>query len=211
MTEAAQHCVPADVAPLALRNAAERDRWAAITHEENSVDIHALIESLTTGQHETYPPATEQDIKTTEQAIGYALPYSFKAFLQGFSNGAYLYLLQEVSAVGVGNPQILPIQDIEWLKGEPSERIPIREGGETRLGNLIPFGLDANGNAWCFVTDLQSENGEYVVYYFNTSGRKLYSKIESFARWLEILTDKQDEVIRTLYDDAVLSEELNLG
>ncbi len=175
------------------------------------MDITQLIESLGSGQHEKYPPASEKDIETTEQAIGHPLPDSYKAFVSRFSNGAYLYLLQEVSAVGAGNKQIAAIQNISWLKGGPDEIIPIREGGETRLKHLIPFGLDSNRNAWCFITDLKSDDKEYVVSYFDATGRKLYSKIESFGDWLKILIEKREEVIRTLYDDDVIYDELQLG
>lgn len=50
-----------------------------------------------------------------------------------------------------------------------------------------------------------------MVSYFETDGRKLYSKIDSFTHWLQILIDEQDEVIRTVYDDDILYDELNLG
>ena len=38
-----------------------------------------------------------------------------------------------------------------------------------------------------------------------------YGKQQSFADWLGILFDTQEEVIRTLYDDDVLYDELELG
>ena len=42
-------------------------------------------------------------------------------------------------------------------------------------------------------------------------GRKLYGRLPSFTAWLERLIETQDEVIRTLYDEDVLYDELNLG
>jgi len=54
-------------------------------------------------------------------------------------------------------------------------------------------------------------NGEYPVAYFDTTGRKLYGKQASFPAWLRILVETQSEVIRTLYDDDVLYDELELG
>jgi len=49
------------------------------------------------------------------------------------------------------------------------------------------------------------------VAYFDTTGRKLYGKQASFPAWLRILVETQSEVIRTLYDDDVLYDELELG
>lgn len=164
------------------------------------------------GRHETYPPATATDIQKTEEALGKQLPESYKAFVREFSNGAYLFEIQEVSAVGAGNPQIASIQHIDRIgQGEPNEVIPFREGGETRYGNLVPFGLDANGNEWCFVVEGKAPGNENAVAYLDTSGRKLYGKQSSFTDWLSILVKEQDEVIRTLYDDDVIYDELGLG
>ncbi|MBN1317458.1 MAG: hypothetical protein JXA42_18395 [Anaerolineales bacterium] len=47
-------------------------------------------------------------------------------------------------------------------------------------------------------------DNEYPVAYLNNSDPKLYGRLENFAAWLQILIDKGDEVIRTLYDDDVL-------
>lgn len=164
------------------------------------------------GRHETYPPATATDIQKTEEALGKELPDSYKAFIREFSNGAYLFEIQEVSAVGAGNPQIAPIQNIDRIgEGNPEQRIPFREGGETRFENLVPFGLDSNGNEWCFIVEGKPPGNEYAVAYLDTSGHKLYGKQSSFAEWLSILVKEQDEVIRTLYDDDVIYDELGLG
>lgn len=173
--------------------------------------IDDLIQALASGTHELYPPASDADLSVTQAAIGRALPESYRTFVRTFSNGAYLYTLQEVSAVGAGNQQIAAIQDIEWLAGDPREIIAIRDGGETRLGDLVPFALDHNRNAWCFLTDSEPSQGEYRVAYLDTTGRKLYCPLPSFREWLKVLIDNQDEVIRVLCDPDVIENELNLG
>jgi hypothetical protein len=173
--------------------------------------IDELLEQLRAkGRHELYEPASAEDVAKTETALGHPLPDSYKQFVSQFSNGAYLYELQEVSAVGHGNQQIVAIQNIE-RKGDPDDVIAFREGGETRFGNLIPFGLDANANEWCFVVEPGRIANEYDVAYFDTEGRKLYGKLGGFTDWLDVLTREQDEVIRTLYEDNVIYDELMLG
>ncbi len=124
------------------------------------MNIDELMAKLRSeGRHEMYPPASQADIEMTETALGRKLPDSFKRFVGEFSNGAYLFEVQEVSAVGDGNP----------------------------AGN------------------------EYAVAYLDTTGRKLYGKLDSFDEWLSILVKEQDEVIRTLYGDDVIYDELDLG
>jgi SMI1 / KNR4 family (SUKH-1) len=176
-------------------------------------DIDRLLARLRAeGEHETYPPATDADIAKTETALGRPLPDSYKTFVGRFSNGAYIFTVQEVSAVGDGNPQIRPIQGIDRIgEGAPDEVIPFREGGETVYGNLVPFGLDHNGNEWCFVIESERPANEYGVAYFDTNGRRLYAKLGSFTEWLSILIEEQDEVIRTPCDDEVIYDELQLG
>ena len=177
------------------------------------MDIDTLIEQLRAeGEHETHPLASSDEIEKTEAAIGHRLPESFRTFVSEFSNGGYLFGVQEVSAVGDGNPQIVPIQSIDRIAaGTPDEAIPFREGGETRYFSLVPFGLDSNGNEWCFVIEDGRPSSEYEVAYFDTSGRKLYGRLDGFIEWLSILVREEEEVIRTLYDDDVIYEELMLG
>ncbi|HKD69799.1 MAG TPA: SMI1/KNR4 family protein [Candidatus Binataceae bacterium] len=170
-----------------------------------------MIAALGSGGHELYPVASREDIEKTQAAIGRPLPASYRTFVRTFSNGAYLYTLQEVSAVGSGNRQIAAIQNITWAAGDPDEVIPIRDGAQTRLRNLVPFGLDHNANAWCFLTDIEPESGEYRVAYFDTTGRRLYCPLPSFTEWLKVLVENQDEVIRVICDPQVLEDELNLG
>jgi len=137
-----------------------------------------------------------------------------KTFVTEFSNGAYLYQLQEVSAVGDGNQQIAPIQKIVRAPADIHRNtdIAFREGGDTaQYGDLIPFCLDQNANEWCFVGNSSPPSAEYEVAYFDTAGRKLYGRLPSFTAWLERLIETQDEVIRTLYDEDVLYDDLNLG
>jgi SMI1 / KNR4 family (SUKH-1) len=177
------------------------------------MSIETLIEELRTeGEHETYPAASADDIERTEAAIGHPLPDSYKHFVSRFSNGAYLFLIQEVSAVGGGNEQIAAIQNIARMgEGQTDEVIPFREGGGTRYGNLVPFGLDSNGNEWSFLVEPAHPGSEYEVAYLDTSGRKLYGRLSGFTEWLSILVKEQQEVIRTLYEDDVINDDLMLG
>jgi SMI1-KNR4 cell-wall len=193
--------------------AAEEQSNARVQTSEAHVNSDELIAKLRhAGRHETHAPATQADIEKTETTLGKGLPDSYKRFVSEFSNGAYLFEIQEVSAVGDGNPQIVAIQNIDRIEeGRPDEVIPFREGGETRYGNLVPFGLDANGNEWCFVIEGAPSGNEYAVAYLDTSGRRLYGKQSSFTAWLSILVEEQDEVIRTLYGDEVIYDELGLG
>lgn len=173
--------------------------------------IDELLEQLRAeGRHETYPVASIGEVEKTEMAIEHPLPESFKQFVTQFSNGAYLFELQEVNAVGDGNEQIVAVQNIT-REDEPGELIPFRDGGETRLNSLAPFGLDANGNEWCFVVEPRRPENGYDVAYFDTSGRKLYGKLPGFSEWLSVLVREQNEVIRTLYNEDVLFDELMLG
>jgi len=194
-------------------SAPEDESNARIQTSEAHMNIDELIARLRDeGRHETYAPATQADVEKTETALGNELPDSYKRFVSEFSNGAYLFEIQEVSAVGDGNPQIVAIQNIDRIgEGDPDEVIPFREGGETRYGNLVPFGLDANGNEWCFVVDGEPPGHENAVAYLDTSGRKLYGKQSGFTEWLSILVKEQDEVIRSLYGDDVIYDELGLG
>ena len=171
--------------------------------------IDDSIAALRTGKHELYPPATQGDISQTESALGRALPSSFKTFVSTYSNGAYLYGTQEVSAIGTGSQQILPIQNIRLItEGDEKEYIPLDTAEQIARKNLIPFSLDHNANAWCFLADSQDE---CRVAYFDTSGQKLYCALPSFAAWLEILVKHQDEVIRMVCDPETLMNEIGLG
>lgn len=90
--------------------------------------IGGLIDRLRSqGTHETYPVATSDDIRTTESTLGKPLPNSYKTFVGEFSNGAYLFGVQEVGAVGEGNRQIMAIQKIDRSNVDAAETIPIRE------------------------------------------------------------------------------------
>lgn len=88
--------------------------------------------------HETYEVASKEDIEKTENDLNYKLPKSYCDFVSQFSNGAFLYMIQEVSAVGDGI-------------------------------------------------------------------------LDNFNEWLKVLINNREEVIRTLYDDNVISMELGLG
>src|SRR4029077_16535348 len=73
------------------------------THYTSRVDITEVLRLLRDGTHEMYSVAAAHHIAMTESALGRPLPDSYKMFVTEFSNGAYLYQLQEVRAVGGGN------------------------------------------------------------------------------------------------------------
>jgi hypothetical protein len=182
--------------------------------------IDSILEELAGYKHELWPKATAEDIEKTEMLIGTSLPESYRQFVTEFSNGAYLFMLQEVSAVGDGNDQVGPIQNVfrrVWTTGEAltlealETDIEFKEGGTVKRKHLVPFSLDHNGNEWCFVAESLGANNEYPVAYLDNSSPRLFGQLENFAAWLKILIDNGDEVIRALYDDDVIYDELGLG
>jgi hypothetical protein len=184
--------------------------------------IDAILAELAkhAAEHELWPKAAEKDVATTEAAIGLRLPESYRQFVIELSNGAYLFMCQEVSAVGDGNRQIGPIQGVFhriWTAArslsaeELAADVPFREGGTTQRKYLIPFSLDHNGNQWCFVAEQLGSDLEYPVAYADSAYTRLYGRLESFSKWLEILIEERREVIRTLYGDDVIYDELGLG
>ena len=171
-----------------------------------------LLQLQAHGEHEQYPAASEADVVQTEEALGVTLPASFRAFVTRFSNGAYLFMVQEVSAVGSGNEQIAAIQDnvAASFPAAPGDKLTTPSGGEVEAASLVPFSLDSNGNCWCFLTSPPATDAEYPVAYCDTERLRLVGELPSFQAWLEILVREQDEVIRTL-DEGRLADELGLG
>jgi hypothetical protein len=189
------------------------------------MEVDDLLRELRQSEasHDLHPVATADDLAATEAALNQRLPESFRAFLRDFSNGAYLFGVQEVSSVGsVEHP--VPIHKNEWhygsaAKADADELIPIRDGGAALYSSLIPFSLDSNGNEWCFIID--AAKPEPSVAYFSSplsyevEDRRLYAPLSGgFSEWLGILVRcPTDEVIRTIYidDEDVLYDELMLG
>ncbi len=182
--------------------------------------IDKVLDELARFEHELRPQATDSAVRKTEALIGIKLPESYRQFVTEFSNGAYLFMLQEVSAVGDGNKQIRPIQEIlhrAWTTGKeltPEELntdIEFRDGGTTKRKNLVPFSLDHNGNTWCFIVEEIDKDNEYPIAYLDNSSLRLFGRLENFAAWLRILIDTGNEVIRALYNEDVICDELDLG
>jgi SMI1/KNR4 family protein SUKH-1 len=171
-----------------------------------------LAQLRTQGEHETYPTASEADVRHTEEALDVTLPSSFRAFVTQFSNGAYLFMVQEVSAVGSGNAQIGAIRHVvaSGVPATPDDTVTTPSGQDVSAASLVPFSIDSNGNCWCFLTSSSGPSNEYPVAYCDTERLRLVGELPSFEAWLEILVREQDEVIRTL-DDHRLADELGLG
>ncbi len=174
------------------------------------MNIKSVIARLSDGDHELHGKATLRQIELTEKALKIRLSESFKTFVMEFSNGAYLYMVQEVCCVGEGN-KIESIQEAYKFRKKKGEVVPFRDaGGGILIENLIPYSLDSNGNAWCFLYGRGTDD-EYEVGYLDLSGRKVYGKLEGFAEWLNTLAINRKEVIRCLYGEDVICNELGLG
>src|SRR4051794_10516185 len=95
-----------------------------------------LLRLQAEGEHETYPAASDADVLETEGALGGRLPPSFRAFVTQVSNGAYLFMVQEVSAVGSGNEQIAAIQDnvAADFPAAPDDRFTTPSGEDVSAG-----------------------------------------------------------------------------
>ncbi len=171
-------------------------------------------------EHEIWPRASHADVAQTEADIGILLPESYRQFVTQFSNGAYLFFVQEVCSVGNSNRRISSIQQVfhrDWMRNRSLTRmeletnLPFREGGTIKRKYLVPFSLDSNGNEWCFLVEEWIPREEYPVAYLDNRHLKLYGRLEGFASWLNVVCKSKKEVIRTLYDDDVLEGELGLG
>lgn len=162
--------------------------------------------------HELYEQANREQIERTERELNFELPVSYREFVSKLSNGAYLYGVQEVSSVGDGNHQIYPIQHLykQLNIAAPFQKVTISDNKDILLSELVPFSLDHNGNAWCFIGD-QLIKGEYRVGYLNRENYQLYGVLANFTEWIKILINYKEEVIRQLYDDDFLCNELSLG
>ena len=175
--------------------------------------ISDLLSLLTKkGTHERNPSATLEDVRLSEEASGRRLPQDFVDFVTSFSNGAYLFEIQEVASVGKETPgaQIGPVMPAaRWLGESLFGRIPVDGGGDASGEDLVAFSLDSNGNAWCFLTE-DSAGGTPVAYYAAEQER-LFGRLDSFEAWLERLIEHEDEVIRTTYDEDFIYDVLGLG
>ena len=168
--------------------------------------IRDLINILSLGNHELYPTATNDDVIITSKAIGYEFPQSYKTFVTEFSNGAYLYMVQEICCVGDCTKKIQSIQDAYEPHKKSSQLLNVYESQvKYEISNLIPYSLDSNGNAWCFVKHSNK------VCYLELTENRLFGFLNGFEEWLGILVKSKNEVIREIYDEEFLFKVLNLG
>lgn len=118
--------------------------------------------------------------------------------------------------MGRGNKQIGAIQHSYWPwktdthRVDGRQQIPIREGGFVTVDQLIPFAHDHNGNMWCLIVE-KMQDYEYQVGYYDAHNPKLYGVMKSFNDWLNICVKHREEVIRAIFDDDVIVDELGLG
>lgn len=104
-----------------------------------------------------------------------------------FSNGAYLFMLQEVSATGAGTRQVGAIQNVlpHAISVSPDEDVPLEDSSAVRAAGLVPYSLDGNGNCWCFLTGESAPDDEYPVAYFVSDQKRLMP-----PAWIRALADE---------------------
>jgi len=171
------------------------------------MSIQQLIYELNkSGNHEIYSVARDEDIAITENLIESRLPHSYIYFVKYFSNGAYLYRTQEICSVGKSNKKIQSIHDLYKLNKNMNTPIYQYEGKKiVPINELIPYSLDSNGNAWCFFKMFDK------VCYLDRFSDRFFGQLEGFDKWLSILIQSKDEVIRSIYSKKIIMEELKLG
>ena len=194
-----------------------------ITNHIQKTKIGKLIKILkqTKKEHEVYPVATNKDLNITEAKIKAVLPKSYVEFVRRFSNGGYLFFIQEVCSVGDSNKKIASIHSVfhkDLLTGKALSHsnlnriIPINNTDLfINRRNLIPFSLDSNGNAWCFLVFNGTIKDEYPVAYLDSQNLKLYGLLSGFTEWLSILISEKEEVIRVVCNEETILGELKLG
>ena len=177
----------------------------------SDADMAALLRLLAAEpRHEKHPRASAAQVRMTENAIGRKLPPSYRSFVTAFSNGALLDPIQHVLRVGKSIRMVQSIQsEVPPIKGD--RPVPIREGGAVPPDHLIPFTYDDNANYWCFIIPPGAPAAECPVAYLDPAGRQLYARLPNFAVWLHICLHEGHEVIRVIYDDSVINDELKLG
>lgn len=168
-------------------------------------NIHALISKLKKDakhHQEVGKPLKLADIEAFERKIGVNISPSYSLFLQEFGDGAYwLYGCQPLDATN--NPF--------WLKDlQPNvpEMVPLESDYISIESLFCLMTEDSNGGSWCWITSQPSPDGEYPLAYYHSWEKKLFYKIASFPRWLNILIDNKSEVIRILDEDQ---DKLGLG
>jgi hypothetical protein len=202
------------------------------------MEIRNLLAELRGGNHELFPPASEDDLALTESSLGRDLPRSYRTFVTEFSNGAYLYGVEQVNSTGKGTSwsveeilaytetlesvKPIPIQDLVLMgqsddgsfnEVDPETPISSDSGdADVRWGDLVPFHADHNANSWCFLAGgAPGPDAEYPVAYVDVHGLKLYGVQPHFTAWLARVVEHQTEVIGSLYPRRFLESELGLG
>ena len=140
--------------------------------------------------HELNLVATPAEIAAAEARLGVQLPDSYRQFVREFADGGTLYGCQRINALA------------ELAHLDADGDIPIYEGGSHPAAALIPFSPDAHGNAWVFLTRTRGHDGEYPVAYLAQG--TLNRRHDHFYAWLQMLSIKRREIIRTLYSEEML-------
>ena len=136
---------------------------------------------------------SDAQIKAFEKRTGFNVPPSFTTFLKEFGDGAYwLYGIQPIASTAT------PF----WLK-EAQQNTPLQipVDGDTPVGRDSLFCLmieDSNGGSWVWFTEERDAAGECPVGYYEPSQKKIFYKLQTFTKWLQVLVQEKGEVIWTL-------------
>ncbi len=139
------------------------------------------------------PKLKNHEIEKIEQEINLILPNSYKTFLKEFGDGAYWVYAQAIDTIST-KPY--------WLNSfrkELGTKIKLEGTKEIKVETLLCLMTeDANGGAWCWLTEEECLNGEWSLAYYSRSDNQLHYKVENFTKWLKILLDSKYEVIAEL-------------
>jgi hypothetical protein len=170
-----------------------------------STDISSIISQLSsdTNKHtKVGKKLTLQQISDFEKHTKFQVPPSYATFLMEFGDGAYwLYGCQPIDST----------QTPTWFKNFHSEVTHVEIGNNNEdipIESLFCLmAEDSNGGAWCWLTSKRNAEGEYPLAYYASAENKLVYEVENFTKWLSLLVNEQDEVIKILDKN----DELGLG
>jgi SMI1 / KNR4 family (SUKH-1) len=117
--------------------------------------------NATIGFEEPAPPATEEQIRETEQAVGRPLPAELKQLLTE-QNGGYLepnYLDDDVSMRALFSAGATPVEHLREIASVKAAMSPGGDYDYELPGPVIPIGEDEFGNLICLRLDGEDDDG----------------------------------------------------